>query len=167
MFLVQTRVVEASCDQCAARVVPDAQRRVTPGKPFEECPGCDARVARGFYSEWDTMSAGVKARNVGHCLFWAVLIGLLTGSTYTLWTMVLGDGADRMQVAIAFALGFLVSGSWRAYWLAEAIQRSRRRMSDPMYTARLVKFELERLEGALAPARAVPASEAAGRVGAD
>jgi len=165
-YLATEPGVGDECQQCVARPAPVIGRRVTPGKPFDECPSCGARVATGPFSEWDTMPASLKFNNIVNGLRWALLIGLLSGSVYTLWAMIIGDGASRLSVAIAFSLGFVVSGSWRGVWLVEAIQRSRRRMSDPMYTARLVKFELERLGAQGASVDPVVSADESGRVNA-
>ena len=48
----------------------------------------------------------------------------------------------RIEALAWLAAGWLLTGAWQAARLGSTIRRSRRRMSDPMYLAKLVEHEI-------------------------
>lgn len=125
-----------SCEQVLGRVRP----RLAVGRPFEECPKCRTLVERPASKEWDLLGPGEK-------LYWLVdrslpflAIGLVPGLAY--WALAFREGSGDLRVLVALlAAGPLLVALFPLPSATSAIRRSRRRMADPMYRARLVEFE--------------------------
>jgi hypothetical protein len=111
-------------------------------KPFVECRGCGAFVRRAGVNEWDLLPHAERLRHVGRAARVALLSGLGLGLAQLVFVLGQGRGWRLGEAAIACAVGTLVAGAWLGVRLAGAIRRSRRRLGDPMYRARLVEFEL-------------------------
>lgn len=115
----------------------------TIGKPFEQCGSCDGYVPRAPANEWDLSRAGTKLQHVTRRATWALAAGLVPLTVYSIATPLGGRRLESQTALLFLAGGWLLAGLWQAARLSSAIASSRRRMSDPMYRARLVEFELE------------------------
>ncbi len=113
----------------------------TVGMPFETCAACGVPVPRPPRNEWSLMSSGDKSRLVGTAFARALSIGLLPALAYGL-SLFVGSTAPNATrtvlvlggVGSALACGVVIAR------LAKDVGRSRRRMSDPMYLARLAEY---------------------------
>ena len=61
-----------------------------------------------------------------------------------------GDTLGGAEALLWLAGGLAAAGAWEGSRLSSAIARSRRRMADPMYRARLVEYELSTSGAAVA-----------------
>ena len=133
---------ELRCPACAVPVG-RVRRRLTVGSPFEECPKCRALVGRPSTKEWDLLRAGEK-------LGWFVdraapflVLGIAPGLAYP-WLVSPEEHADPWILIALLCAGPLLLGSIALSGTQRIIRRSRSRMADPMYRARLVEFERRR-----------------------
>jgi hypothetical protein len=114
----------------------------TIGKPFEQCGRCDGYAARAPANEWDLSRAGIKLRHITRHATWAFAVGLTPFVVYSIATPLGGRELESRTALLLLAGGWLLAVIWQVARLSSAIGHSRRRMSDPMYRARLVEFEL-------------------------
>jgi hypothetical protein len=130
-----------TCDQPAGRA---PRGRVSVDRPFEECPHCRAVVTRPGAGEWDLLAAPRRIEWLAERLLLPVAIGGLPGLALFAWPPPDGQGwLQRPLVVLALGLGTgLLAGILR---VQAPIRRSRSRMGDPMYRARLVAFERQAL----------------------
>ena len=129
------------CPQCgAARALEQRIPRID--KPFEECASCGAYVGRPGANEWEFLSLGERAGHVARHAFRAVSFGLVPATVHLLVTAMGGDGWRAPETLAWLVRGLVGFGLVEGGRLSTRIQRSRRRMADPMYRARLVKFEI-------------------------
>ena len=116
-------------------------RRVRPavGRPFEECPRCRTFVQRPATDEWDLLGLGGKCSWILAEL--APFLGLGLVPAFAYWALAFrgGRGNPDLLLALACASPLLVTALPLALAL-RAIRRSRARMTDPMYRARLMEF---------------------------
>lgn len=133
------RRVELSCPSCS-QVLGRFRARLAVGRPFEECPKCRTLVGRPSSKEWDLLGPGEK-------LYWLVdrsmpflVFGLVPGLVY--WALAFREGQGDLRVLVALlSAGPLLVALFPLPGATSEIRRSRRRMADPMYRARLVEFE--------------------------
>lgn len=137
------RYLELRCPTCVEVFARIRTVRLAVGRPFEECPKCRTPVGRPSTNEWDLLGPGEK-------LFWlaarsalSIVIGLVPALAYG--TLAYEGGAGDLRILLALALAgpalvlfFPLSGA------LHAIRRSRARMADPMYRARMVEFARRR-----------------------
>ena len=138
--------VEHACRGCARTllVVPDGPVRI--GRPFLECVDCGTLTPCPAFDEWSLMSARDRLRLVGSGAAYAIALGLLPALLYALVGIVRGSAAPPLHLVLAAALGVaLATGIWAAR-LADVVRRSRRRMTDPMYLAKLAEFGMQAQE---------------------
>lgn len=132
--------VELHCPSCTAFIARLRRSRVAVGSPFEQCARCGALVSRPSVNEWDLLGAGAKAYWLADAVGPFVALGLVPALAYLI-AGPLAQGTRDPRVLLALALGGpLILGSLRALGVLQVIQRSRRRMGDPMYRARLVEY---------------------------
>jgi len=130
--------VELSCPDCQSVLARVRRVRLAVGRPFEECPRCRTLVARPATNEWDLLEGHRKATWLLDRTVPLVLLALAPAGAYWWTSMRPGSGDVRVLaalVALGLALTLLGLGPTRS-----AIRRSRARMSDPMYRARLLEF---------------------------
>ena len=129
------------CPQCGA---PLAATQGVPRieKPFDQCASCGAFVACLGANEWELLRLGEKTGHIARHAFRAVAFGLVPAVVQLLVTVVGGEGWQATETLVWLAAGLVGAGAIEGARLGSRIQRSRRRMSDPMYLARLVKYEL-------------------------
>jgi hypothetical protein len=112
-------------------------------KPFEPCTSCGAFVARPGANEWDLLPLGLKTRHVAQSALLALSLGIVPALVHLAATLTQGAAWEAKQALLWLAGGCVVAGCYAGSRLGSRIQRSRRRMGDPMYRARLVKYEIE------------------------
>lgn len=128
------------------------------GRPFEECGGCGAYVARVPFDEWQLMSRRTRAGLVLSSAGFAAALGLAPGALAAAVAV-----AVRREEALGLLLtvgapGLLLALAGWGLWLGRLSSGSQRRMSDPWYQAKLARFAIEsRKQGLAAPAAAVDA----------
>jgi len=111
------------------------------GRPFLDCPACRGFVERPPYREWSSMPAVDRLRTLlGGCFVAAALALAAT----LLVSLVRGERSTETILATGLVFVALALCGWGLF-VSSAIQRSNRRMSDPMYRARLVEFEMGRV----------------------
>jgi len=109
------------------------------GSPFQECPKCRSHVSRPATNEWALLGAGQKVYWLGVRILPFALIGLVPALVYWQTTFRGGDGQLPVLVALLAAGPVLLAYLPLANAL-HSIRRSRARMADPMYRARLIAF---------------------------
>lgn len=128
------------CRQCGAPLA-GAQGVPRIEKPFDQCASCAAFVACLGANEWELLRLGEKTGHVARHGFRAVAFGLVPAVVHLLVTVVGGEGWLR-RLWCGSRPGGPAPAAVEGARLGSRIQRSRRRTSDPMYMARLVKYEL-------------------------
>ena len=132
------RVREYRCPGCHALLGSTTHRKLTLGAPFLECT-CGTFAARPPFCEWDMLEPPGKANFLGRGVVW-LLSGMIPGLLYALGSILLERPYSMLVFLIGVGVGALVAGG---VWLASAsqeIRRSRRRMRDLMYRAKLVEY---------------------------
>ena len=109
------------------------------GRPFAECQ-CGAYVERAPFNEWDLLSPRVKLGFVGKEVALAVSFGLLPALLYLLFARLSGGGYETKRALMLVAAGLLGFGAFRLSRVGREIGRSRQRLGDPMYLAKLAEF---------------------------
>jgi hypothetical protein len=112
---------------------------LTVGSPFRECPRCRAPVSRPSTNEWTLLGPGEKAYWLADRFAKYLALGLLPALAYWAFAVRAGKGQPRILLVLLaggpiFGLGFGLSSA------LHDIRRSRARMADPMYRARLMEF---------------------------
>jgi len=131
------RLVELRCTSCDSFLSRIRSTGMVIGSPFQECPRCGAFVERNRCREWDLFDVAAKTGYfLGSLGAWLAL-GLLPGLIYLL---VRGRDFDPRWLALALVAGPLFAAAIPALGLAQRVRRSRARMSDPMYRAKLLEF---------------------------
>ena len=129
--------IERSCIGCGRVLEVFKRRPIVVGRPFVECSDCGALTTRDGYDEWLTMSFQRKAQLVGTGLAFALALGVLPALVYGFTTM--GESEDLVLLVLG-GVGILAAvGAWGAR-LVGTVRRSQRRMTDPMYLAKLARF---------------------------
>jgi len=137
------RANDPACPHCAAPLPSPPPSAPSIGKPFEQCGKCDGYVTRAPANEWDLSRAGTKLHHVTRHATRAFGAGLVPLAVYSVATPLDGRELESRTALLLLAGGWILAGIWQAARLSSAVAHSRRRMSDPMYRARLVEFELE------------------------
>jgi len=133
----------SACPTCQARGREERPPRGAPtriGPPFEECPRCRALIPRPGALEWDLLGPRGRLRwTLARLLPWSLALGLPV-----LGYGLLGYRGEPGQARTLAGLGACALVLFLALpvpALRRIVRRSRLRMSDPMYRARLVAFE--------------------------
>lgn len=100
-------------------------------------------MTRAPANEWDLSRPGTKLQHVTRHAAWAFAVGLVPLAVYSVATPLGGRELESRTALLLLGGGWILAGLWQAARLSSAIAHSRRRMSDPMYRARLVEFEIE------------------------
>jgi hypothetical protein len=130
-----------TCPDCGEPIRVAAGRRAI-DKPFFECLGCGAFVPRPGANEWDLLPRGERARHVTRATAIALATGVAFGLAYVAFALGQGRGWQPAEALVFVGAGVAVGGFAVGSRLVAAIQRSRRRLGDPMYRARLIEFEM-------------------------
>lgn len=131
--------LELRCPTCSLVLARLRRVRTSVGRPFEECQKCRTFVARPATNEWPLMGPFRKVLWLVDRVLPFVVLGLTPGTAY--WVLLSSRGNGDRQVLLALAIGVPVVLALSAFWVARhTIRRSRARMADPMYRARLVEF---------------------------
>lgn len=137
-----------ACPRCGASVRrPPSAPSI--GKPFHTCE-CGALVGRAGANEWDLLRPRAKLAFLGRRFGFAAAAGLVPIVVRLVAAQVGGTPASALEALVWLAAGEVAALAWEGSRLSSAIGRSRRRMSDPMYRARLVEYELSTSDAALA-----------------
>jgi hypothetical protein len=132
--------VELRCPTCVAVLARIRRARLSVGRPFEECPKCRSYVSRPSTKEWDLLGPLEKAYWLADRVAPYLLVGLVPALAY--WALAFRSGDGELRVLLGLlALGPILVAFFPLPGALQAIRRSRARMADPMYRARLVDFE--------------------------
>jgi len=133
------RAPEFRCPACSQVLGRFRRARLAVGCPFLECPRCHAYAERPATNEWALLGPGERAFWLADRLAPFLVVGLVPALAY--WALVLRDGRGdpRTWIALLCAGPFLVACLPLSSALG-IIRRSRTRMGDPMYRARLIEF---------------------------
>ena len=113
--------------------------RWTVGRPFEECPKCRTLVGRPSSHEWDLLGPGGKVSWIADLSTPFLVVGLVPALAY--WVLVFRDGRGDLGVLVTLlCAGLTILALLPLSRALRAIRRSRARMADPMYRARLLEF---------------------------
>jgi len=128
-----------------------ARRRSEPsiGRPFEPCWRCGGQIERAGANEWDLHGRGARWAIVARRARFALTAGLVPFAVYAALTLTSARPWRERHALLFLAAGWLVAGAWEAARLLAEIGASRRRMSDPMYRARLVQHGIAASRAAL------------------
>jgi hypothetical protein len=99
-------------------------------------------VGRAGAHEWEFLSLGEKAGHVARHAFRALSFGLVPATARLLVIVLGGDDWQTTEPLVWLVAGWIGFGAIEGARLGSRIQRSQRRMADPMYRARLVKYEI-------------------------
>jgi hypothetical protein len=133
------RAREFQCPSCETVLGRTARVHVSVGRPFEECPRCRALAARPATNEWDLLGPGEKAYWLADRVAPFFVLGLVPALGYWMFAFREGSGELPMLVALLCA-GPILAGMLPLSTALQSIRRSRGRMADPMYRARLIEF---------------------------
>ncbi len=140
---------ERACPLCGDGSAGGAPRRPTIGPPFSQCWRCGGQVEKNGVNEWDmhprTARWAIAARR-GRFALAAGLVPLVVYAGLILSGPRTWDGRTALLV---LGGGWLAAGLWEAVRLSTEISSSRRRMSDPMYRAKLVQHGIAASRAAL------------------
>lgn len=131
--------VELRCPDCAQVLARVRRARLTVGRPFEECAKCRTLVSRPATNEWDLLGAAGKTAWIVDRMAPLFVLGLVPAGAY--WALGPRDGAEGTRtLLVLLCAGPALMGGLALSLARRAIRRSRARMADPMYRARLVEF---------------------------
>lgn len=143
---------EQRCLACGRAAPAAARARPAIGVPFEACPACAGFVPRPSLHEWELMGPATRLACLAPQLALVLALGLLPALAVAGATLASGGARDPLALLWAAGLGLaFVLGLWLAR-VASDVRRSRRRLNDPMYRAKLAKFELASQAARNAPA---------------
>lgn len=110
---------EHRCESCGEVVGSSRRTHPASGRPFSERPKYSASRAA-----------------------FALALGLLPALVFALGAIGSGHGVGRLTLLSCASVGLVVgAGVWLARLMGE-VRRSRKRVADPMYRARLMEFEM-------------------------
>ncbi len=112
------------------------------GPPFLECPSCKGFVNHEPFEEWSSMGARKRFTWVGTSLAVAVSLGILPLLACGLADIISRERTSPRTLLFIGGTGLFVALAITYANLHQRIRRSRRRMSDPMYRAKLVKYQM-------------------------
>ncbi len=135
-------IVEHRCQACGTLVAESRRTRPAIGPPFKSCPGCGGIVPRPPYQEWVFLGAVERLTCVGLPAGIAIALGLLPALVYGAVGLALPRGRDPVWLLLVAVAGLVVALAIWSTRLTRDVRRSRRRMADPMYRAKLVEFEI-------------------------
>jgi hypothetical protein len=136
------RHVELRCAACDASIGHVPAARVAIGSPFQECASCGALVSRAPVNEWDFLDPGSRARYGLEHAVRALTAAALPALLYVGFARFTGREVLVWGLVTAALFGVLLAIPFAAHVVA-SVRRSRRRLADPMYLAKLMAFERE------------------------
>jgi hypothetical protein len=111
-------------------------------EPLGQCANCGGLVIRQGTNEWDLMKGGQRVAHLVRHAFLALTMGLALPLLYLAVEVGSGRSWQLRYALLSLGAGWILAGAWQGSRLAAKIQRSRRRMGDPMYLAKLVEYEM-------------------------
>jgi len=133
-------VVEHRCKSCDAVAGTTRGRTPRVGEPFTTCRLCGGFVDRSPNDEWAMMGVGARLVILLGGAAFAGSAGLVPALAWASYRLVRGAAIDPLPLAVTAGAGLLVGVGLFGMRLSTVIRRSRRRMGDPMYRAKLVEF---------------------------
>lgn len=130
----------SECPHCRAERPDPGRARPPIGPPFEKCAGCGELISRPSFNEWALLSPSVRLGHLSRAALRTLLFGVVPVLFYVGFNVSGGIEVDRLAAVIAAGLGLAAAGAWVFTGTAGEISRSHRRMTDPMYLARLAEF---------------------------
>ena len=130
--------IEHRCTSCGALANAIRPPLLPIGPPFADCPACKGLVERRPFEEWSGISPRTKLRILSGGGIIATAGAAIPVLAYSLIAK-----ETSKEGWIAFLL-ICMAATW-SLWiltLSNAIKRSNRRMSDPMYRAKLAELEI-------------------------
>jgi len=137
---VSSRTLEHRCPECHAVVGRSRRTRTPIGKPFVVCSTCDTFVPCAPFNEWDFLDGNTKARLLMTVGLQVLVFGVIPGLVYGVGEVLLRGDYDLRILLVVLAVGLLGVGLVRGAAFSAQVGRSRRRVADPMYRAKLVEF---------------------------
>ena len=129
------------CPHCGAPLAV-ATAHPSIDKSLEQCAKCGGVVMRRRANEWELLSNSQKLGRIARHAFLALAMGLAPPLGYLAAGLGSGRGWQVRYALLLLAAGCVLAGAWQGSRLAAMIRRSRRRMEDPMYLAKLVEYEM-------------------------
>ena len=136
----------SGCPTCGTPL-PLASSRPSIERPLQQCAGCGGFVIRPGATEWDFLKLGEKVGHVARHTFAALTGGLALPLAHAAIEFGAGRAWQPRDLLLWLAAGWALAGTWAGSRLVAKIRRSRRRMRDPMYLAKLVEHEIAGISG--------------------
>ena len=130
---------ERPCSLCGDGRAGGAPRRLSIGPPFSQCWRCGGEVEKSGVHEWDMHSRAARWTIASRRLRFALAAGLVPVLVDTGLVLSGRRALDARTALLCLGAGWLAAGLWEGVRLSMEISASRRRMSDPMYRAKLVQ----------------------------
>lgn len=137
---MSARTLEHRCPKCRAVVGRSRVTRTPIGKPFVVCSTCDTFVPCEPFNEWDFLDRGAKGRLLMIVGLQILVFGAIPALLYGVADVARRGDYDVRLLLIALAAGLVGVALVRGAAFSAQVARSRRRVADPMYRAKLVEF---------------------------
>lgn len=137
---------EHRCPACGALAATTGRILVPVGRPFVECPQCQAHVPRPPFDEWSGLPAESKLKLVLSGGVVATALGIVPGLLYALVALATDASAPRETLVAWVVVGVVLALAIWSQLLLAAVRGSQRRMRDPMYRARLAEYQMGRMD---------------------
>lgn len=132
----------ADCTTCRAKRQERPGNPTSIGRPFDECMTCGRLVSRSRFTEWGLMKSSTKLRCLGAAAIGWLGMGVLATLVLALGVVIFGRPLDVKNVLTVAVVVLVLAGALQGSRFSKELNRSRARMSDPMYRAKLIEFEL-------------------------
>lgn len=130
-----------ACPRCGTPL-PMATGLASIDRPIEPCTSCGNLVMRPGTNEWHLLKPGQRLGHVARHTLGALAAGPALALVHRLVALGQGRTWEFRDALLWLAIGWVLAGAWAGSRLAARVRRSRRRMGDPMYMAKLVEQEL-------------------------
>src|SRR5262245_305365 len=140
---------ERNCPLCGDGSAGSAARRPTIGPPFSQCWRCGGQVEKSGVHEWDMHTRAASWAIAARRGRFALAAGIMPALVYAGLTLTGPRSFDARTALLFLGAGWLAAGVFEAARLSMEIGASRRRMSDPMYRAKLVQHGIAASRSAL------------------
>ena len=130
---------ERPCSLCGDGSAGAAARRLSIGPPFSQCWRCGGQIEKSGVHEWDMHSRAARWTIASRRIRFALAAGLVPALVYAGLALAGPRTLDPRTALLFLGAGWLAAGLWEGARLSMEISASRRRMSDPMYRAKLVQ----------------------------
>ena len=128
------------CPHCGAEQPGARGARPPIGPPFSVCTGCSEFISRPLFNEWALLSLSTQLGQLALAGVRIFVFGTVPAVLYAGFMLSAGEAVDPGAATLVVALGVTAAGAWVGFRSVDEITRSRRRMTDPMYLARLAEF---------------------------